>query len=47
MRANLSDIHRCFRCGWCKLPMNFVDYNCPSYVRFRFESYSPGGSCGL
>lgn len=41
------ELHRCFRCGWCKLPSDFVDYNCPSYSRFRFESYSPGGRLWL
>lgn len=41
------ELHRCFRCGWCKLPGDFVDYNCPSYSRFRFESYSPGGRLWL
>lgn len=41
------ELHRCFRCGWCKLTSNFTDYNCPSYVRFRFESFSPGGRLWL
>jgi len=45
--ASLADIHRCFRCGWCMLPTNFVDYNCPPYVRFRLEGYSPGGRLWL
>lgn len=47
MSMDFKDVHRCFRCGWCKLPSNFVDYNCPSYIRFRFESYSPGGRLWL
>ncbi|MEM2716993.1 MAG: hypothetical protein QW455_05150, partial [Archaeoglobaceae archaeon] len=41
------ELHRCFRCGWCKLPSDFVDYNCPSYAKFRFESFSPGGRLWL
>ncbi|MBN1656480.1 MAG: (Fe-S)-binding protein [Deltaproteobacteria bacterium] len=40
-------LHRCFRCGWCKLPTNFIEINCPSYLKFRFESYSPGGRLWL
>ena len=40
-------LHRCFRCGWCKLPVNFTDLNCPSYLRYRFETYSPGGRLWL
>ena len=40
-------LHRCFRCGYCKLPGNYVDFNCPPYHAFRFESYSPGGRMWL
>ena len=40
-------LHRCFRCGYCKLPGNYVDFNCPAYAAFRFESYSPGGRMWL
>jgi len=40
-------LHRCFRCGYCKLPGNYTDFNCPPYVAFRFESYSPGGRMWL
>ena len=40
-------LHRCFRCGYCKLPGNYVDINCPPYHAFRFESYSPGGRMWL
>jgi Fe-S oxidoreductase len=40
-------LHRCFRCGWCKLPLNYVDINCPVYLMYRFESYSPGGRLWL
>jgi Fe-S oxidoreductase len=43
-----SDIlHRCFRCGYCKLPANYLDLNCPSYLISRFETYSPGGRMWL
>jgi Fe-S oxidoreductase len=40
-------LHRCFRCGYCKLPGNYMDLNCPSYLKFRFETYSPGGRMWL
>ena len=40
-------LHRCFRCGYCKLPENYVDFNCPPYLAFRFETYSPGGRLWL
>ena len=40
-------LHRCFRCGYCKLPGNYLDFNCPAYVSFRFETYSPGGRMWL
>jgi len=40
-------LHRCFRCGYCKLPGNYLDLNCPSYLKFRFETYSPGGRLWL
>jgi Fe-S oxidoreductase len=40
-------LHRCFRCGYCKLPGNYTDINCPSYLSFRFETYSPGGRMWL
>jgi Fe-S oxidoreductase len=40
-------LHRCFRCGYCKLPGNYIDFNCPAYVAFRFETYSPGGRMWL
>ncbi len=36
-------LHRCFRCGWCKFPLEFGHYNCPSYLKYRFESFAPGG----
>jgi len=41
-------IHRCFRCGYCKFPVNWMDVNnCPPYARFRMESYSCGGRLWL
>lgn len=40
-------IHRCFRCGYCKLTSDYSGYNCPPYSKFRMESYSPGGRLWL
>ncbi|MFW9824224.1 MAG: (Fe-S)-binding protein [Candidatus Thorarchaeota archaeon] len=40
-------IHRCFRCGYCKFTHDFSDFNCPSYKKFRFETYSTGGRLWL
>jgi Fe-S oxidoreductase len=40
-------IHRCFRCGYCKLVDSYSLFNCPSYDRFHFETYSPGGRMWL
>jgi len=40
-------IHRCFRCGYCKLTEGYRDFNCPPHQAFRFESYSPGGRMWL
>ena len=40
-------IHRCFRCGYCKLTADYSAFNCPSYHRFRFETYAPGGMLWL
>ncbi len=40
-------LHRCFRCGYCKLPGNYSDLNCPSYLASRFETYAPGGRMWL
>ncbi len=42
-------IHRCFRCGFCKLTTdyNWRGFNCPEYNKFRLESYSPGGMLWL
>jgi Fe-S oxidoreductase len=40
-------LHRCFRCGYCKLPGSYQDLNCPSYLKFMFETYAPGGRMWL
>ena len=40
-------VHRCFRCGYCKLTSDYIGFNCPSYSKFRFETYSPGGRMWL
>ncbi|MFX1363811.1 MAG: (Fe-S)-binding protein [Promethearchaeota archaeon] len=40
-------VHRCFRCGYCKFTHNYSDFNCPSYKKFRFETYSTGGRLWL
>ncbi len=47
MQAYAQQIHRCFRCGYCKFPSDFTDFNCPSYSRFRLETYSTGGRLWL
>jgi Fe-S oxidoreductase len=43
----VSQIHRCFRCGYCKFPSDYSSFNCPPYRRFRFDSYSAGGRLWL
>jgi len=40
-------VHRCFRCGYCKFTGDYSDFNCPSYRKFSFETYSPGGRMWL
>jgi Fe-S oxidoreductase len=40
-------VHRCFRCGWCKLTTDYADINCPSYRKFRFDTFAPGGRMWL
>ncbi|MBW2062710.1 MAG: (Fe-S)-binding protein [Deltaproteobacteria bacterium] len=41
-------IHRCFRCGYCKFPVSWMDVNnCPAYARYRMETYSCGGRLWL
>ena len=47
MQQYTSQIHRCFRCGYCKFPTDYSSFNCPSYRRFRFDSYSTGGRLWL
>jgi Fe-S oxidoreductase len=40
-------VHRCFRCGYCKFPGDYVDFNCPSYKAYGWDTYSPGGRMWL
>ena len=40
-------VHRCFRCGYCKFPEDYVDFNCPAYKAFGWDTYSPGGRMWL
>ncbi len=40
-------VHRCFRCGYCKFPLDYVDFNCPSYKAFGWDTYAPGGRMWL
>jgi heterodisulfide reductase subunit D len=40
-------VHRCFRCGYCKFTHDYSDFNCPSYKKYRFETYSTGGRLWL
>ncbi len=40
-------VHRCFRCGYCKLPQDYVDINCPSYKAASLDTFSPGGRMWL
>lgn len=40
-------IHRCFRCGYCRLTEDYSKFNCPSYARFRLETHAPGGMLWL
>lgn len=40
-------VHRCFRCGYCKFPSDYVDFNCPAYKAFGWDTYSPGGRMWL
>jgi len=48
MKQEYADlVHRCFRCGWCKLPTNYEDFNCPAYLKYRFESFAAGGRMWL
>ncbi len=47
MKEYAKQIHRCFRCGYCKFPSDYSDFNCPSYARFRFDTYSTSGRLWL
>ncbi|MBM3172221.1 MAG: (Fe-S)-binding protein [Chloroflexi bacterium] len=47
MQQYVNHIHRCFRCGYCKFPTHYVEFNCPPYKRFRFDTYSTGGRLWL
>jgi Fe-S oxidoreductase len=40
-------VHRCFRCGYCKFPGDYVDFNCPSYKAFGWDTFSPAGRMWL
>ena len=40
-------LHRCFRCGFCKFTTDYSAVNCPSYRKFRFDTYAPGGRMWL
>jgi Fe-S oxidoreductase len=40
-------VHRCFRCGYCKFPADYVDFNCPSYQAARFDTFSGAGRMWL
>lgn len=42
-----DQIHRCFRCGWCRFTSDFRDFNCPAYNRFRYDTYSTSGRLWL
>ena len=40
-------VHRCFRCGYCKYPSDYSDFNCPSYKAFGWDTFAPGGRMWL
>lgn len=40
-------VHRCFRCGYCKFPGDYVDFNCPPYKAHGWDTYAPGGRMWL
>ncbi len=47
-KVNYAEIvHRCFRCGYCKFPSDYSEINCPSYAKYRFETYFSGGRMWL
>lgn len=39
-------VHRCFRCGYCKFPGDYVDFNCPSYKSLGWDTFLQAGACG-
>ena len=40
-------VHRCFRCGYCKFTEDYQNINCPSYLKFGFDTYAAGGRMWL
>ncbi|MBU2548004.1 MAG: (Fe-S)-binding protein [Proteobacteria bacterium] len=40
-------VHRCFRCGYCKFPLEYQDFNCPPYRQYGFDTYAAGGRMWL
>ncbi|MHA1363971.1 MAG: (Fe-S)-binding protein, partial [Candidatus Freyarchaeota archaeon] len=41
-------LHRCYKCGHCRTTGPTVFYpNCPSYDKFKFETYTGGGRINL
>ena len=40
-------IHRCFRCGFCKFTDDYHEVNCPSYLKFGFDTFASGGRMWL
>jgi len=47
-KVNYAEIvHRCFRCGYCKFPSDYSEINCPSYAKYKFETYFSGGRMWL
>jgi Fe-S oxidoreductase len=40
-------IHRCFRCGFCKFTDDYQDINCPSYLKYGFDTFASGGRMWL
>ena len=39
-------VHRCFRCGNCKVTSDYENFNCPSYRNTVSTTFAPGGGCG-
>lgn len=42
-----TQVHRCFNCGYCKFSGDYSEFNCPSYVRFRLDTFSTSGRLWL